>query len=454
MSALVSHPSSFRDPSGFIFEKDGMYFRQVNHSYSQHYDMLMNSGLYVQLTSEQHLVKHEEIEFSASQQKDAYKILKPYPVKFITYPYEWCPDQLKDAALLTLKLLRTSVDYGMILKDASPFNIQFVEGKPTFIDTLSFEKYDESKPWIAYRQFCNMFLFPLYLSHYLKTDIHKILITYPEGIPVEITSRLLPLKSSFSLGVWLHVYLQNTVGNSGKNIKTDNFSKKKLLNVVTHLENIILKLNSRTVSSQWIDYYESSIIGKNYLTEKEHIIRNIIRELPVTSIIDLGCNDGHFAYIFAEHGFEVIAADSDSRSIGALYADVKNRQIKNILPLLLDVANPSPAIGFRNKERSAFHTRVKTEVVLALALVHHLAIGKNISLEALAAYFNDIATISIIEWVPRGDEKVEQMIATRPDIFINYTQENFESAFSKHFRIKNRHQIKDTQRVIYEMIKN
>lgn len=449
------HPASFRDPSGFIFMWEGKYFRQVNVIYAPHYELLMNSGLYDHLSGKKLLLSHSETNNIIAQEVGWYKTLEPSPVPYITYPYEWCFAQLRDAALLTLSMVKISIEYGMIIKDASPFNIQFRDGNPVFIDTLSFEKYDEEKTWVAYRQFCNMFLFPLYLEYYLRTDIQKIMIAYPEGIPVDITSRLLPLKSSLSLGVWLHVYLQNTVTqNTGSKSDGDKFSKKKLLNLINHLEGTILRLNSRMNRTQWSDYYESTIPGKNYLHQKEKLFRGMISGLNVKTALDLGANDGYFSKILAAENIYVIAVDNDSRTISKLYNEIRDGSLKNILPLLIDVANPTPSIGFRNKERPSFHERIRTDIVIALALVHHLVIGKNISLQVLAEYFNEITgSLIIIEWIPAEDEKVMQMLSGRKDVFGDYTMGNFEQSFSRFFQFEKKEKITGCHRILYLMEK-
>src|SRR5688572_8439727 len=320
MPDIIIHPASFRDPSGFVFQWNGNYYRQVNKVYTDDYNLLMNSGLYQHLVQSEFLLPHSETEDVIADKDIWYKTLLPRQVAFITYPYEWCFAQLKDAALLTISILKASIDHGMIIKDATPYNIQFINNAPVFIDTLSFEKYDANKAWVAYRQFCNMFLFPLYLEHYLKTDIQKTLVVYPDGIPVEITSKLLPLKSRTNVGVWLHVYLQNTITRNASSKKEDEkFDKRKLLNLVNHLEGTINNLKSRTVGSAWNNYYSHTISGKNYLEEKEKIFRNIISTLDAGTILDLGANDGYFSKICAEKESQVIAVDSDSRSICALY---------------------------------------------------------------------------------------------------------------------------------------
>jgi hypothetical protein len=446
------HPASFKDPSGFIFESEGKLYRQVNSVYTANYDALMNSGLYKFLTDQGYLIPHKEIDENITGISEWYKTLFPEKINFVTYPYEWCFQQLKDAAILTLTILRISLDYGMILKDASPYNIQFHKGRPVFIDTLSFETYDPSQPWVAYRQFCANFLFPLYLEFYLHTDIQKIMSAYMDGIPVDITSRLLPLKSGLNLGVWLHVYLQNSVKGNDKNEKdTAHFNKKKLLNLIVHLESIINGFNQKPIRSTWSNYYEETILGKEYLEQKENIFRELVKDIKADCVLDIGGNDGHFSKIVSQQFEHVVTIDSDSRSISKLYDYVKKHKTSNITPLVIDVANPSPALGFNNSERAAFHQRVKPDFVLALALVHHLVIGNNISLPMLASYFNDIAPQLLIEFAPKQDEKVKQMLATRKDVFYDYDEQHFEMYFSEYFNIVNKVAVPGSSRTMYLM---
>lgn len=449
MPDIKIHPASFRDPSGFVFQWNNHYYRQVNKIYADDYEMLMTSGLYQHLVNKKLLVSHSETDEIVAAPEQWYKTLKPFQLPMISYPYEWCFDQLKDAALLTINILKASLDHGMIIKDATPYNIQFVDNHPLFIDTLSFERYDASKAWVAYRQFCSMFLFPLYLEHYLRTDIQKTLIVYPEGIPVDITSKLLPLKSRTSVGVWLHVYLQNTISrNAGARKDEEKFNKKKLLNLVNHLETTIQHLRSRNLST-WKNYYDETILSKNYLHEKEKIIAKMIEGMSLTSVLDLGANDGHFSKIIAEKGIQVIAVDSDSRSICSLYES----KVSNILPLVMDVANPSPSTGFGNAERPGFFNRIRTDAVLALALIHHLVIGRNIGLPVLADWLSTLSKTLIIEFVPRDDEKVKQMLASRKDVFGDYTREAFEHVFDRYFSIKHSELVPGTGRTIYLMEK-
>lgn len=454
MTGMTRHPASFRDPSGFVFRDKGKVYRQVNKIYARNYEHFIQSGLYQLLKDKEIITPHIEIKENINNSDDWHITLLPEQISFISYPYEWCFEQLKDAALLTLEIVKHAVDKGMILKDATPFNIQFYKGKPVFIDTLSFEEYDESKPWIAYRQFCESFLFPLWLAHYHKINFQNILSVYPEGIPVEIAAKLFPAKSRLNPGVWLHVSLPRSIGkkNISSNASKRDFSKKKLLDVISHLESIISKLDNHNKTT-WSHYYSETAGSAGYIPEKEKIFLDYIAQAKGSKMLDIGANEGYFSILSAEKGFDVIAIDSDEQSLNSLYTKTKTQRIPDILPLCVDIANPSPAAGFANRERDSFASRVQPDIVLALALVHHLAIGKNISLFMLAEYLHQLAPQLIIEFVPKEDEKTQILLRNKPDIYREYTIHNFESIFQKFFTIVQKTEIKGTFRVLYLMEK-
>lgn len=449
------HPASFKDPAGFVLIRDELVYRQVNQCYQPHYDQLINSGLYQELVEEGLLIAHKEIPENLSGSKQRYKTLLPAQLPFISYPYEWSFEQLRDAALLTLSIMRKAIRRNMILKDATPFNIQFVSGKPLFIDTLSFENYTSTEPWVAYRQFCETFLFPLYLEHYLRIDCIPWLKHYLTGIPVAETARLLPWKSRWNLGVRLHVLLQRRysghVENTASSGKQLVFSRQKLENLLQHLEAIISKLApGYPDKSTWSNYYEETILGKAYLQEKEQLVRQFCAGRIFGRVLDLGANDGHFTRILARAGSQVIAADSDSRCINTLYETLKQHPLP-IYPLVLDLSNPSPALGFAHTERMAFSTRAKADLVLALALIHHLVIGRNISLPVLAGWLAGLGPELIIEFIPREDEKVLQLLAARKDVFQDYDQAGFELAFTQFYQIEEQIPISGTARTLYRL---
>lgn len=452
MSANHFHPSSYRDPSGFVFQVDGKIYRQVNNIYWEHYEHLMRSGLYHELTAKQYLLPHTEVCENFLADKEWRLTLLPHQLSFTSYPYEWCFEQLKDAALLTLKIVKIAVEKGMILKDATPFNIQFHHGKTIFIDTLSFEKYDASMPWVAYRQFCETFLFPLWLSHYHKMNFQQLLHIYPEGIPIAVADKLMPAKSRFSSAVWLHLMLQKKISRQTSSTQKGSFqfSKKKLLDIIAHLENIILKLDN-TTSSTWSDYYRENVNHQDYLEEKKKVVSELLGQIKGNKIVDLGANEGKFSILAAEKNFDVIAIDNDEQSINKLYKKIRDAGIVNIIPLCIDITNPTPAAGFANQERSSFTERTSPNAIMALALVHHLAIGKNMPLPMLAGYFNELAPQLIIEFVSREDEKTKILLQNKKDIYTGYTKKMFESSFEQYFTICTTHAFGNSERYLYLM---
>ncbi|MEO6221407.1 MAG: hypothetical protein ABIO81_13325 [Ginsengibacter sp.] len=451
MSNIEHHPASFKDPAGFVFQKNNIFYRQVNQSYKDDYDLLMGSGLYNQLINKKYSLSHKEVNENFTSSGEWYKTILSEQLSFISYPYEWCLGQLKDAALLTISIQKMAISHGMILKDATHFNVQFHNGKPIFIDTLSFEKYDPSQPWVAYRQFCECFLFPLYLQKYTGIDVQKLMLTFPEGIPASVTKELLPLKSNFDLGVGLHVSLQSKIkaGNNRADYK-GKFDQKKMLQLVSNLEDSIkpCTLNKKDKTT-WSNYYDETIISQSYLSEKEIIFRNLISSIEFATVLDIGANDGFFSKIVSEKATSVVSIDFDSHCINSLYSYTKKLKALNILPLCIDFSNPTPAIGFNNKERDSFLDRAQFDLVLALALVHHLSITKNIPLQNIAESFQKIGKTLIVEFVSKEDEKVKQLLQNRKDIFSNYNEVEFIKAFGQYFNITSKIEIPGTHRTMY-----
>ncbi len=450
------HPSSFKDAHACVFtDEQNIVYRQLNKSYRIHYEQLMNSRLYQKLVDKKLLVPHSEIDAIKFDISTHYKTIKPQHIPIISYPYEWCFNQLKDAALLTLTILKDSLRNDMILKDATPFNIQFVDGKSIFIDTSSFEKYEEGKPWIAYKQFCENFLSPLLLMSYTSTSLNKLLIAFPDGIPLSIVSKLLPLKSRFNLWILLHIHFQARYKSVKANVKNDarKMSKQRLLGLIQNLYSLIDSLSLKNEISAWSNYYENNILSDEYLRSKDLIVSNLLSKISLKSALDFGTNTGRYAQLLSSKNIPVVATDFDHNCIDNLYCEIKKNQTKNILPLVIDLANPTPALGFANNERDSFLNRSHSDLILALALVHHLAIGKNIPLNKIAEQFSSIGNYLIIEFVPKSDEKVKLLLQNREDVFLSYTLENFELTFSKFYSIIEKQIVNSTNRVIYLMQK-
>jgi len=445
-------PSSYRDNNGFVFKQDGNIYRCIHPGYEPHYSRLMSSGLYLELVKQARLIPHREITEKENFDIKDGRIIMPEQVPFISYPYEWSFDMWKDAALLTLQIANTSLKKEMILKDASSFNIQFVKGKPLFIDTLSFENYTAGAPWIAYRQFCECFLAPLLLMHYCHPATGRLFTVYPNGIPMNVLSTLLPRRSKWHMNTLLHVHLQAKFSGRQKQKTTaeNNFSKQKLEILLKGLENFVQKLTLKKTKTTWDDYYTGTILGNEYLNAKTALVKSFVSEIKFNNVIDLGANDGHFSLLFTEDK-QVIATDADPNCINELYLKIKKEKIENILPLVNDLMTPSPAIGWNNAERDSISNRLNGGLVMALALVHHLAIASNVPLSFIAGWLTSMADNLIIEFVPKSDEKVKLLLQNRKDIFDNYTLENFRSIFAERFFLIKEEKVGNTERVLFLM---
>jgi len=447
--------SSFRDPSGFVFLQGNNIFRVVNNSYRDDYDKLM-SKLYPALTQAELLISHTEVDFDSTKKANQYKLLQAEKIPFISYPYEWSFSQYKDAALTTLAIQRKALEQGMTLKDASIYNIQFYRGKPIFIDTLSFEKYEEGNPWIAYGQFCRHFLAPLTLMAYHDPRMGAMMRDYIDGIPLDLASGLLPFKSRFRVPLFLHIHLHASsqkrhADSENKSAKTaKKFSHAAMMGLIDSLENGIKKLRLKTDRTEWGAYYEETILSNDYLLKKQTLVSRFLEDIDAKLVWDVGANDGTFSRLAAKKSYTV-AFDIDHLAVEYNYLKIKEKQEKNILPLLLDLTNPSPAIGWNNEERDSIFGRENPDLILALALVHHLAISNNVPLRKLATFFANLTPQLIVEFVPKIDLRVRTLLATREDIFPDYTKEGFEAAFNEYFTIEDMQKIEGTDRVLYLM---
>jgi hypothetical protein len=445
------HPASFRDPSGFIYEKDGTIYRFVSNNYTQHYDLLMKSGLADDLLKKKLLLPFTELSENHTGRTDWYKTLQPQPLPFLSFAWEWSFEQLKDAALTTLNICRQALQKGVILKDATPTNIQLVDGRYKLIDTLSFETYKEGESWIAYRQFCECFLNPLLIAVHTGMEVHKLMLSYPDGVPAAVTSKLLPFKTKLNASVYLHVHLQAKMAGkqtTEQKQTTRKISKKNIEQIVENLHSCISKLSLPSQSTTWNNYYSETILSEAYFSEKKKLVSSLLENINYKSVLDLGANEGEFSLLCRADAM-VIATDFDSDCINRFYKRIKEEKRTNIYPAVIDLAYPSPSMGWMNKERSGFFTRTKVDVCMALALIHHLAIAKNITFEQLASFFASVCKVLIIEFVPKSDPKVAGMLQWRKDIFNNYNQESFEEVFSKLFELEKKMNVQGSERTMY-----
>ncbi|MBV6494575.1 MAG: hypothetical protein LDLANPLL_02608 [Turneriella sp.] len=446
-------PGSFRDPAGYIFWKNGKIYRFVAHSYKEHYNYLFSSGLYNYLVDEGFLIEHKEIPVkNFSTQKNAYKIISPQKIGIITYPYEWCFSQLKDAALLTLEIQKHALKHGMVLKDASAFNVQFNEGRAVFIDTLSFEKYTEGSPWVAYGQFCRHFLAPLFLAAYTDARLSRLLAFYPDGIPLDLASRLLPKRTYFRFGALAHIHAHACSKGGVKTTRKFYVRREGLFALIDSLSSLVKSLHWKADGTLWANYTEENNYSTVAMEHKKEVVEELLSRVKNAIVWDIGANVGIFSRIVAKQNNHVLALDADLAAVEKNYLSLKNKpEAKYITPLFVDITNPACALGWANEERKNLWSRSTPAAILALALLHHLAIGNNLPFDKIAQFFQKHAKILAIEFIPKNDSQVQRMLLHRKDIFAEYTKENFEKSFSKYFRIEKNIPIKDSQRSLYLM---
>ena len=446
-------PGSFRDPSGFLFRRDGVLYRQINREYRPHYERLVSSGLYEELAGAGLLVAHEEVAVPPRSSINAWKVIKPSLLPFISYPYEWCFSQLRDAALITLEIQGRALNKGMILKDCSAYNVQFIGGRPVFIDSLSFEIYEEGKPWVAYRQFCQHFLAPLALMAYADIRLGRLLRLFIDGIPLDLASRLLPFKSRtrFPLLTHVHLHAKSQLRHAGLGVKAEPSGRMSLLSLrgmVDSLRSGILGLKWEPRGTEWAEYYADTNYSATAMESKKNIVSKYLDRIRPNSAWDLGGNIGEFSRLAAIRGCQTVCFDVDPAAVEKCYRDLEG---DHLLPLVMDLTNPSPGIGWSNSERESLSRRGPVDVVLALALVHHLAISNNVPFNRIAEYFSSLGSWLIVEFIPKEDSQVQRLLANRKDIFSDYAQEQFEEAFGKVFALVERIPISGSSRSLYLM---
>ncbi len=453
---------SFRDPSGFVFLRDGVLCRQINRVYREDYDLLMSSGLCSSLTSDGLLVEHEETDAAPAQPDIAYKIIVPKRVPFISYPYEWPFSAFKAAALATLEIQQKALEFGMTLKDASAYNIQFVDAKPVLLDTLSFEGYREGEPWVAYRQFCQHFLAPLVLMALKDVRLGQLLRVFIDGIPLDLASGMLARRTRFSFGIGLHIHMhaKSQARHADDAVKKlsqrtapkGKMSKRALLGLIDSLRSLVGKLSLKPADTEWGEYYDGTNYSEDSMKTKYRIVEELLeKSQPLRNVWDLGANTGFFSRIASDRGIPTVAFDIDPAAVEKNYLACVAEGEHNLLPLVLDLANPSPSLGWHNQERDSLIERGPADAVLALALIHHLAISNNVPLPMLADFFASVCHSLIIEFVPKSDSQVQRLLATREDIFPDYTESGFETAFKRRFNIDGARPVAGTERTLYLM---
>ncbi|MFN2238742.1 MAG: SAM-dependent methyltransferase [Thermoanaerobaculia bacterium] len=448
---------SFRDPSGFVYRRDGVLYRQINRSYRPDYEKLLSSGLYDALVKSGLLVAHREAPLEVAANAEAFRVIIPELVPFISYPWEWSFSQLRDAALATLESQRVALDHGMILKDAAAFNVQFRGSKPVLIDTLSFEELKEGEPWVGYGQFCRHFLAPLALMAHVDVRLQQLLRVYIDGIPLDLARSLLPSRKWWDPSLLMHINVHGAMSSrvAGSGIEVKKHRRKMSLNALYALTDSLAKAVRSlrwTPAGEWSDYYEDPEMTSDEATgEKAGIVESLIGS-DAGVVWDIGSNTGLYSNVAEKSADLVISIDGDPGAVERNYLALRSRGGEKIIPLLVDFSNPTPALGWSSSERESLLGRGPADTTLALAVVHHFAISNNVPLERLSDFFSAATRRTlIIEFVPKSDEKVRILLRNRRDIFDTYDEEHFRTAFERHFRIAQRAPLPGTDRVLFRM---
>ena len=460
--SFSSEAGSFRDRDGRIYRSSGRIFRGVSARALEEFQKLESCRFYTKFLQNGQLVETailepDKVPLSQAEKEKWSGFMEHSLIPVISYPYEWTFGMLRDAALLQLNLVEAAILEGMTLKDATPYNIQFVSGRPVFIDIPSFETLPAGTPWAGYRQFCEMFLFPLLVQAYKGMDFQPLMRASIDGIGVQTASRMFGFRDLFRAGVWSHVWLQAKLdaryGSTSQNVRSDlksaGFNKELILANVRKMRKLVTKLSWQGDGSEWGNYEEFH----NY-SESDHLLKaSFIEECVSASeaglVWDIGCNTGQFSKIAANHANEVIAMDLDHFAVERLYREIRAEKIESVLTLLQNVADPSPNWGWRNSERTDLVTRARPDLVLCLALIHHVVISANIPLEEFVGWLAEISDQLILEYVSRSDDKVETLLRNKEDKYFDYSRQNLENALEQHFGIVRQQSLESGNRFLY-----
>lgn len=449
---ITRDPASYRDPSGFVFQRDGVVHRQVNASFEADWRLFTDSGLARELTDGGLLVPYESVGVEAAAAPGALDVIRPRQIEFLTFPYEWSFGQLRDAALLTLRAQELALERGMTLRDASAFNVQFVGARPILIDTLSFERYREGEPWVAYRQFCEHFLGPLALIAYRDPRLALLLGDLPDGIPVEMAAALLPGRTRLNLGLASHLHLH---AGAQRRVRRDTpgaarsprMGRLQLRALIDGLRRTVEGLRWEPATT-WSDYERTTSYSRASAEAKRRIVGELLDRLGGAWAWDIGANTGDFSDLAAGGGRRVVAIDADPGAAELHYRRLRTRGDDRIWSVVGDLRTPSPALGWGLAERPSLFDRANADVVLALALVHHLAIGGNVPLDQVATTLARLGPRVIVEFVPKEDPQVRGMLASRRDVFADYSVDGFRTALAPLFAVIGEEPIPETTRTV------
>lgn len=462
IAAMEFEPGSFRDRTSRVLYHDDTIYRVMNDDALNNWKTTEKSNFFKSFTDDSKIVKTELVEDGNPLtpwhgEHHWTGVLKHETIPFISYCYEWTFGMLKDAALLQLDLLLACLDEDMILKDSSSYNFQWLGSCPIFIDIPSFEPYQASEPWVGYRQFCQMFLNPLLLQAYKDFDFHSLMRGNIDGIDINHMSKLISKTDLVKPGVFLHVYMhakmQNQYGQSKKNVKNGlvsaGFGKELIRNNIAKLRKLIQGLNWHPAKSEWSNYDVQNNYDDIDRDIKKSFVQEIIDLRQRELVWDIGCNTGLFSTIAAENSNYVVSMDADHLAVEKFYQSLKKEENRTILPLVMNITDPSSGLGWRCRERKALDERGKPDLILCLALIHHIVISSHVPLEEFLEWLANTGNELIIEFITKEDSMVKTLLLNKKDNYADYEQDYFEAALEKYFTVKKKNTLQSGTRTLY-----
>jgi SAM-dependent methyltransferase len=466
MVVQQQEPASFRDPANRVFYHDAEVRRGLRGPAVDDWRALVGTKFFARMVDEGSLCATEELDSAARPELAAGQfdlILRHERIPFVSHPYEWTFAMLRDAALLHLDLLAAAVPEGMITKDGTAYNLQWRGAQPTFIDIGSFERLRAGEPWAGYRQFCQTMLYPLLLQAHLGVDFQPWLRARVDGIEPDQMRRLFGGGRRWKAGVFKHVHLHDALqrrmaGASAGEVRADlraaGFSVELVLATVRSLRRLVQRLEWQPPTSHWSGYRQTCTYSDADAEAKRIFVDGVLSEAAADGglglVLDLGANDGAYARLAAGHADQVVAVESDHAVTDALYRRLRDEGERRILPLVMDLADPSPGGGWRGVERAPFTGRAGADAVLALALVHHLAVGRNLPLPEVLDWLGGLGRLLVVEFVEPADPMANRLLANKPaGMFGDYRLEVFERLFEQRFTVRRREALPSGTRTLF-----
>jgi len=463
---ITSDPGSYKDPSGGVFYYKDKVCRWVADDTNQFYQNLVKSNLFQDLIQSKYFVPTSQIdpnhdECISNQYGNDATYFEHERIKFISFPYEWPASMILDAAIHTLDLQIILLQKELSLKDATPYNIQYHHAQPLFIDLCSLENASQNGIWIAYNQFCQTFLYPLLMFQFGSTTLRSIYLTHLNGLTLDETVQSLGSRPIWKYGLMFDYAipaLMTKFENLGMPISKKTVSVSRTfensieiqLHTVRRLRRFLDRIRLARGVSKWAEYRKSCSYSDENYSQKKEFIESVLRSHHIKNVLDLGCNTGDISMLAAKKGLDVVALDSDPHCVDHLYRRSKDDHAP-ILSLCIDIANPSPSIGWFNRERPSFLDRVngQFDCVFALALIHHLLIYNRTPLPQIVDLLRHCTSrFLIVEYVGPSDRMFQELLRYRSETYNDFTRGRFEVIMSQHFSIIRNEEIVDPVRAM------